>query len=100
MFILVLEDDPAVGALYVAALKGDGHQVALYSSFEEARKALRDSAPDALLTDVRVGSYNGLQLAIMFRSIIGGRRYRRCIGPRRPETKNISASFFTEAGGS
>ena len=104
MFILVLEDDPAVGALNVAALKGDGHQVALYSSFEEARKALRDSAPDALLTDVRVGSYNGLQLAIMFRSISEDGAIVVVSGHGDPmivnETKNISASFFTEAGGS
>ena len=69
MYILILEDDPGVASLYAAALEGEGHRVAVFSSFEEARKALRQEVPDALLTDVRVGSYNGLQLALLFRSL-------------------------------
>jgi DNA-binding NtrC family response regulator len=69
MHILVLEDDPAVRTMYASALEGDGHRVVVYDSFEEARKALRQAVPDALLTDVRVGAYNGLQLAFLFRSL-------------------------------
>ena len=69
MVILILEDDPAVGQVYASALQSDGHEVRVCSSFEEARKALRESLPDALLTDVRVGSYNGLQLALQFRAM-------------------------------
>lgn len=69
MYILILEDDASVGGLYANALQGDGHRVAVCASFEEGREALRQVVPDALLTDVRVGSYNGLQLALMFRSV-------------------------------
>lgn len=69
MNIFVLEDDAGVGSVYAAALQGAGHTVTVHLSFEEARKALRQSVPDALLTDVRVGSYNGLQLALLFRSM-------------------------------
>jgi DNA-binding NtrC family response regulator len=69
MEILILEDDEDVGIVYASALKGAGHNVRVYSSFELARKALRESVPDGLLTDVRVGSYNGLQLALLFRTM-------------------------------
>jgi DNA-binding NtrC family response regulator len=69
MEILILEDDLDVGIVYASALTGAGHNVTTYSSFEIARQALRDSLPDGLLTDVRVGSYNGLQLALLFRAM-------------------------------
>jgi len=69
MEILILEDDLDVGTVYASALQGAGHRVRVYSSFEDARKALRESVPDGLLTDVRVGSYNGLQLALLFRTM-------------------------------
>ena len=69
MEILVLEDDPALAILYTSALQNEGHTVRVYATFEEARKALRESVPGGLLTDVRVGSYNGLQLALLFRAV-------------------------------
>ena len=69
MEILILEDDLDVRTVYASALQGAGHHVRVYSSFEDARKALRESVPDGLLTDVRVGSYNGLQLALLFRAM-------------------------------
>jgi DNA-binding NtrC family response regulator len=69
MEILVLEDDPSLGVLYASTLQNDGHTVRVYASFEDARKALRELVPGGLLTDVRVGSYNGLQLALLFRAI-------------------------------
>jgi DNA-binding NtrC family response regulator len=69
MLIHILEDDIGVGGVYLAALQLDGHEVRVFSSFQEARRALRESPPDALITDVRVGSYNGLQLALMFREV-------------------------------
>ena len=38
-----------------------------HGSFEDARRALRTTAFDALITDVRLGAFNGLQLAVMAR---------------------------------
>ena len=67
--ILVLDDEPAVAALYALALEGAGHQVIVCTSYEDARAHLKHDAPEGLLTDVRVGEYNGLQLAHYFRSI-------------------------------
>ena len=67
--ILILEDDPSVAGLYAEVLGSAGHEVIVHTSFEEARTYLKLNPPDALLADVRVGEYNGLQLAILFRSL-------------------------------
>ena len=37
--------------------------------FEKARRILREQTFDALITDVRLGAFNGLQLAVMARDI-------------------------------
>ena len=65
--ILILEDDPDVAWVYEKALREDGNSVTVCASFEQARDRLRVDRPDAVLTDVRVGEYNGLQLALLFR---------------------------------
>ena len=67
--ILVLEDDAQVSAVYTTSLKRAGHEIVSCRRFEDARTELRNSVPDALLTDVRVGQYNGLQIALLFRSL-------------------------------
>jgi DNA-binding NtrC family response regulator len=66
--ILVLDDDPAVAALYAEVLRGVGHEIAVCHTFEEARSELKRLTPDGVVTDVRLGEYNGLQIAILFRS--------------------------------
>lgn len=65
--ILVLDDDPSVANLYARALREDGNDVTVCTRFEDAREHLRRDPPDAVLTDVRVGEYNGLHLALLFR---------------------------------
>jgi DNA-binding NtrC family response regulator len=65
--ILILEDDPYVARVYEQALREDGNNVTVCATFAEAREHLRQEHPDAVLTDVRVGEYNGLQLALLFR---------------------------------
>jgi DNA-binding NtrC family response regulator len=67
--ILILDDDPPIAALYGAALESAGHPVVVCTSYEDARAFLKQEIPKGLLTDVRVGEYNGLQLAIFFRSL-------------------------------
>jgi DNA-binding response OmpR family regulator len=66
--ILILEDDPFIAAMYARALRRDGNDVTVYTTFKEAREHLKRDQPDALVTDVRVGEYNGLQLAWLFRT--------------------------------
>ena len=67
--ILVLEDEPALATMFATVLRGDGHEVVVFNHFEEARGEMRRHVPDAILTDIRLGEYNGLQLALMFRSL-------------------------------
>ncbi len=67
--ILILDDEPSVAALYAVALESAGHEVVVCTGFEEARAYVKQEVPEGLLTDVRVGEYNGLQLAIFFRSV-------------------------------
>jgi DNA-binding NtrC family response regulator len=67
--ILILEDDPDIAHVYEAALRLDGKDVTVCTRFEDARQQLKSAHPDAVLTDVRVGAYNGLQLALLFRSV-------------------------------
>lgn len=67
--ILILEDDLRVANAYAEALREDGNDVTVCTSFEEAREHLKKDCPDAVLTDIRVGQYNGLQLALLYRSV-------------------------------
>jgi DNA-binding NtrC family response regulator len=67
--ILILEDDPLVARIYEKALREDGNTVTVCTKFEDARQQLKDVHPDAVLTDIRVGAYNGLQLAHLFRTL-------------------------------
>ena len=66
--ILILEDDPDVAGIYARVLRAEGNDVTVCTRFEEARQQLKTIHPDAVLTDVRVGEYNGLQLAMLFRT--------------------------------
>ena len=45
-------------------LKGSGHDVVFAPGFEPAIKKLDQIAPDLLITDVRLGGFNGLHLVI------------------------------------
>jgi DNA-binding response OmpR family regulator len=67
--VLILEDDARVANAYAEVLRESGNDVTVCTGFEEARDYLKTSCPDALLTDIRVGQYNGLQLALLFRAI-------------------------------
>jgi DNA-binding response OmpR family regulator len=67
--ILILEDDEMVGPMFATALSGGQNEVVVCTSYEEARKELKRELPGALLTDIRLEGYNGLQLAILFRSL-------------------------------
>lgn len=67
--ILVVDDDVAIASLYATAFRAAGHEVSIANRFEEARMHLRGNIPDGLLTDIRLGEYNGLQLAMLYRSL-------------------------------
>jgi DNA-binding response OmpR family regulator len=65
---ILIVDDHRVTRLGLAEMLADaGYSVVTAGSFQEARGILRDAPPDLLIADVRLGSFNGLQLVINHR---------------------------------
>jgi DNA-binding response OmpR family regulator len=64
--ILIVEDDRDTLDSWVEMLQSAGYRVAAAASFEQGRRAL-ESSPDMLITDIRLGAYNGLQLVVRAR---------------------------------
>jgi DNA-binding response OmpR family regulator len=62
--ILIVDDDVAARAGMVELLNLSGYEATACGTFEEGRRALRERRPDLLITDVRLGEYNGLQLLV------------------------------------
>ena len=63
--VLVVDDDVEVGGTLREILEQAGHSVEVATSFEEGKRLLADAPPDVLVTDIRLGRYNGLQLAVI-----------------------------------
>jgi DNA-binding NtrC family response regulator len=52
----------------VALLDGAGYRVRSARNFDEAKTLLAEEPPDILITDLRLGQYNGLHLVLRTRS--------------------------------
>ena len=65
--VLMVDDEPALLDGFRIAFNRAGRPIATSGSFEEARKKLLAEPFDILVTDVRLGPFNGLQLAIIAR---------------------------------
>ena len=65
--ILIVDDDAPLLEVLQRAFQNAGAEVVAHSTFEGARRALQEGTFDALLTDVRLGAFNGLQLAVISR---------------------------------
>lgn len=63
--ILLVDDDPATMSGLVALLQNAGYDVIAVSTMQDARRALVRLAPDLLITDVRLGAHNGLNLLVV-----------------------------------
>jgi two-component system response regulator YesN len=61
--ILIVEDDKSTLSGWTELLRAAGYGVTGVSSYEEGRQEL-GTMPDLLITDVRLGVYNGLQLVM------------------------------------
>ena len=62
--VMVVDDDLQILGLVEHWLAKAGYEVVTSSHFEDARKYLAAHHVDALITDLRLGEYNGLQLAL------------------------------------
>ncbi len=65
--ILVVDDDRQVLKYLTELLQEAGFDTVSCERFLDAKGMLATSRPDLLLTDLRLGAYNGLQLAIFAR---------------------------------
>lgn len=66
--ILIVEDDKSTLSGWVELLRAAGYGVTGVSTYEEGRQELA-AMPDLLITDVRLGVYNGLQLLMRGRMV-------------------------------
>jgi len=60
--ILIVEDDDATREALKQVLTHAGYETSAAGSFQDGVQALIATSPDLLITDVRLGEYNGLQL--------------------------------------
>ena len=70
--MLIVDDDESLLSVVSLAFQKTGREVVSCSTFEEARQRLREGHFDVLLTDVRLGAFNGIQLAVIGRDIHPG----------------------------
>jgi DNA-binding response OmpR family regulator len=71
MATILIVDDHRVTRLGLAEMLAEaGYSVVTAATFQEARQILRESPPDVLIADVRLGSFNGLQLVISGPNIV------------------------------
>ena len=67
--LLIVDDDIGLLDAMKRSLRESVQMVVACDSFERARQTLKDQPFDALITDVRLGAFNGLQLAVMARDM-------------------------------
>ncbi len=60
--ILIVDDDTSTRNGLARLVEQGGYVTAVAGTFQDAIRALADEVPDLLITDVRLGEYNGLQL--------------------------------------
>lgn len=63
--ILLVEDDEATRGLLSTLLERTGYDVVATDSVQEGKGLLEKGHPDLLITDIRLGAFNGLQLIAM-----------------------------------
>ena len=84
--------------VYVAAhLVAEGCSVAVLTDFSEARRYIREMSPHLVVTDLRLGAYNGLHLivaAVARRDDVAGVVVADVVDePLRPEAERLGATL-------
>jgi DNA-binding response OmpR family regulator len=67
MRVLVVDDQEDVLNTLMRFLSLGGHEPVGLTRFADAKQYIEHTPPDALVTDVRLGAFNGLQLALHLR---------------------------------
>ena len=66
--MLLVDDEPSLLEALRLALTRAGRDVVACRTFDDAREKLLTERFDVLVTDVRLGAFNGIQLAVIARS--------------------------------
>jgi len=66
--VMLVDDDESLLHLVTDWLKAGGYDVEAFGQFDEARARLKVFTPDVLISDVRLGDFNGLQLVMYAKS--------------------------------
>jgi two-component system, response regulator YesN len=67
--LLLVDDDLALLGALSRFLADSGFQVVPCSTFEDAKREIGTLRPEIVVTDVRLGAFNGLQLALLARDV-------------------------------
>jgi DNA-binding NtrC family response regulator len=67
--VLIVDDQEDVLRTLAALVSHGGYEVETCSRFEAARHLIAENPPDVLITDVRLGAFNGLQLVLHMRQV-------------------------------
>jgi DNA-binding NtrC family response regulator len=71
---LIVDLDPALLSTIAAIVETHGYQCISTADFAEARRCLRESAFGVLVTNLRLGAFNGIHLAYLTRIAHPGAR--------------------------
>ena len=66
--VLIVDDQPELLDVMAMAFERAGRRVVACRTFEDARARLLSEEFHVLVTDVRLGAFNGLQLAVIARA--------------------------------
>ena len=67
--LLIVDDDVPLLSALSRYLAKSGFHVSSSSVFQDAKESISQDCPDILITDVRLGAFNGLQLALLVRDV-------------------------------
>ena len=97
---MIVDDDPAVLRALNELVLEWGFEVVRFSNFEDARAHLTTNTPDALIVDVRLGMFNGLQLVHLAKQVDPGMTVIAMSGfddqVLRAEAASVGAVYMTK----
>ena len=62
--LMVVDDDRQVLRYLTETLREEGYNTVACERYQDAKGMIGSARPDLLVTDIRLGAYNGLQLAL------------------------------------
>jgi DNA-binding NtrC family response regulator len=63
--VLIVDDDRHILMIVRQWFTDAGYAVVACDKFEDAKRSLTSTPPDVLITDVRLGQFNGVQLVML-----------------------------------